>query len=75
MDKRSKQNILIRKVFQRKVHIKFTKFIYPEGEFNTEFQLCKWLDDNTTGLWGIEFLKIGFANEADAIIYRLRFDI
>ena len=67
--------VLIRKVNKRKIHFFHDdlRFHFDEDDFNTEYLLCKWLDDNTTGKWGVEFLRIGFELEQDAIIYRLRY--
>ena len=66
---------LCSKVNKRKVHFFSTrlKFHYDEDDFNTEYKMCKWLDKNTTGKWGVEFLRIAFELEQDAIMYRLRF--
>ena len=66
---------LCRKVNKRKVHFFSTdlKFHFDEDDWNTEYLMCKWLDLNTTGKWGVEFLRVAFELEQDAIIYRLRF--
>jgi len=70
-----KQAELCQEVSKRKIHFFSTelKFHYDEDDFNTEYKMCEWLDKNTTGKWGVEFLRIGFELEQDAIIYRLRF--
>jgi len=69
------ENALIRKVNKRRLPFfgKDLKFAYDEDDFNTEYQMCLWLDTNTVGKWGVEFLRIAFELEQDAIIYRLRF--
>ena len=56
-------------------HDDVLQFKYAEDYFYTEYSLCKWLDKFTTGRWGIEFLKIGFEKEQDAIIYNMRFGL
>ena len=66
---------LIRKVNERKLWFfhEELKFFYAEENFDMEYQLCKWLDTYTIGKWGVEFLRIGFELEEDAVIYRLMF--
>jgi len=66
---------LIRKVNKRKIPFFHNdlKFHYDEDDWNTEYLMCVWLDKNTVGKWGVEFLRVAFELEQDAIIYRLRF--
>jgi len=64
---------LIKKVTEREIQFYHNdiKFYCTERIFNTEYDMCKWLDKYTTGKWGIEFLQLGFELEEDAIIFKL----
>jgi len=71
--KKYDEHAIIRKVEKRRIKFTHTTFRYKENNFDSEYKMAEWIDRNTTGEFGVEFLKIGFADKADAMIYRLHF--
>jgi len=66
---------MIRKVNKRRLfHASDTiKYRMDEDCWNTEYDMCKWLDKYTIGKWSVEFLKVGFELQQDAVIFKLSF--
>ena len=72
---REEEYAVIRKAYSRKTTYSGEKIKYKFDEvvFDSKYELAKWIIDDTTGLWALSFLKIGFELKADAVIYNLRF--